>query len=241
MRCNKRVGEILVCAEIDGEGREYLLRPSFYAMSQIGEPKRIESAFGRVRMAMQVMVYGKAYTTADKPSLEQLNDCINVIHACSDDNLPDALLGWFQPSRDESRLLYREGALSWKQIVVLADHLMRWGMVGEPDERRSRVWVKGQQKKSDEPNLFDPAEYVGMAIHALHLSKDDAWNLTMFEFQRAFDKAYPIDESKVMPSQDEAEEAMDKARQIRERKKQMNIQPRKGKMSDIANLSDKRG
>jgi hypothetical protein len=103
-------------------------------------------------------------------------------------------------------------------------------MIGDPDPTRMRM----PRKKNEQPKQFDPAEFVGYAIQALHLSTENSWNLTMFEFQRAIEKAFPIDESKIPVSTEEAEAAVATARAAQERRKQMNIQPRQGKMVDVS-------
>lgn len=233
MRCNTRVGEMVISAMVNGEGRDYLLRPSFYAMSQLGEPDQIERTYDKCKMAMRVITYGKSYCLTDTVSHDQLAHCINVIEACSiNDDLPDELLGWFQLSAKQDRLLYRAGALDVKEIIIIANHLMKWGMIGQPDPMRLRM----PRKKGEQPKQFDPVEYVGYAIQALHLSKSDAWDLTMFEFQRAIEKAFPIDESKIPVSTDEAEAAVAQAKAAQQRRKEMNIQPRNGKIAEVSKL-----
>jgi len=232
MRCNTRIGEMVISCTKNGEGFNYLLRPSFFAMSQLGDPDQIEYTYDKCKMALRVITYGKTYCLTDQVSLDQLTHCINVIHACAVEDLPDELLGWFQLSAKGERILYRQGVISIKEIVIIANHLMKWGMIGEPDPTRMRM----PRKKNEKPKKFDPAEFVGYAIQALHLSTSDAWELTMFEFQRAIEKAFPIDESKIPVSTEEAEAAVAAARAAQERRKQMNIQPRQGKMADVSKI-----
>jgi len=230
MRCNTRIGEMVISCTKNGEGCDFLLRPSFFAMSQLGDPDQIERTYDKCKMAMRILSFGKSHCLTDQISHDQLTHCINVIHACSQDDLPDELLGWFQLSAKEDKLLYRQGAVSIKEIVIIANHLMKWGMIGDPDPTRMRM----PRKKNEQPKQFDPAEFVGYAIQALHLSTENSWNLTMFEFQRAIEKAFPIDESKIPVSTEEAESAVAAARAAQERRKQMNIQPRQGKMVDVS-------
>jgi hypothetical protein len=41
MQANTSIGEVVISLE---DGREFLLRPSFYAMNKIGSPEEIEQA-----------------------------------------------------------------------------------------------------------------------------------------------------------------------------------------------------
>lgn len=229
-KANVRVGEVAINAEIDGEGRTYLLRPSFLAMSQLGDPDHIKWLFERCHMALCVVNFGELYCATNDLSHDQINLCIKVIDACSQDDIPDELLGWFQGSADGQRMVYRTGAIPIDKLVRLANHLLYWGIIGEPSER----WKNLPVKKSQRQSLYDPAEFVGQAVSSLGFSHKDAWDLTIFEFQRAIEKEFPINESKVPPTQDEAEQAMALAKAADERRKKLNIQPRSGKMSQVA-------
>lgn len=199
MQVNTSIGELAVYATIDGEGREFILRPSFYAVSRIGTPEQIKSICNACIDCLVALERGYVRKS-------WVYDCLSVINACCDDDVPISVFGgWKQHLRDgQWRLEFYEGAVSAKECIVLANHLIRWGIVGDPSDKAKKSEV-GKKK-----SLFDPRDYVGAAMAHLHLPKSDAWALTMTEFQRAMDSKFPDDQSAVKESQDVSQEDYDK-------------------------------
>jgi len=79
-----------------------------------------------------------------------------------------------------------KAAMPAAEMVVLAQHLLRHGMVG--------MATPGGQSKPQQGKYaatFDAAEYIAAARVHLGLSSADAEALSMTEFQRMFDMKYP--------------------------------------------------
>lgn len=90
------------------------------------------------------------------------------------------LIGWHAPSG------YVLGAMPAAEMVVIAQHLLRHGMVG-------MATPEGQSKpqQGKYAATFDAAEYIAAARVHLGLSSADAEALSMTEFQRMFEMKYP--------------------------------------------------
>lgn len=193
MRVNKPIGEVGIK---HGE-QLYLLRPSFYALSQLGSPSEI------VRKYKLVCHYFECATGARRmprgvDRLAGYGVCFETIQACCEVDV-SPLLGRMSYNGKRG-LRHVQGAIPYMDIVVLALHLMRYAIYGNPKPR------KGQ--KGEELTDFEPASYVGMAVGQFGMSLSDAWNLTMVEYQRAFDGKYPQPEEEKYPDKKEYADAM---------------------------------
>src|SRR5690606_34325464 len=105
------IGEVGITA---GE-QCYRLRPSLYAMTQLGDPAEI------VRVYASVM--------SDDAHKEQFSDALAVVHACCDDDLSD-IVGCFVPARAGKGFRFKQGAIPVEHILPLARCLIRHGVTG---------------------------------------------------------------------------------------------------------------
>ena len=183
MQANTSIGEVVISLE---DGREFLLRPSFYALNKIGSPQEIEETIDACVDALS--------NTSKKP--DWYFSVMRVLHCCLVGNASDAfdLFGYL----DED-LTFIKGKVHITQCIILANNLLKWGVLGNPGKRAKKS--SGGKKE-----LFDPQQFVGSAIAHLGLSKNDAWDLTMTEFQRAIEAKYPDDPSKEPIDQDQLAE-----------------------------------
>lgn len=152
---------------------EYLLRPSLYAMTQIGDPGEI------VRVYASVM--------ADEPHRDQFLDALAVIHACSEEDLSE-VFGAVHAS--DQGPVYEPGAAPAEHVIPLARCLLKHGITGALPELPRRA--------GDEPEYtreFDARQHVSLAIAHLGMSSAEAWQMTMTELVGALRAKFPRPES----------------------------------------------
>lgn len=180
---NTAIGEIGV--HVDGQS--YTLRPSLYNMQQIGTPDDIAETVQLVISAKCRMLEGLP------PVMHELYACEKVICCCSDKEFPAGIFGnpeVRQLPNGLAETIWTDGAETFEAMVGIAQALMIAGIAGAPDADR----VKRRSNKDQKP--FDPLEYIGVIIAHLGIAPSDAWQMTMIEFQRAFDSKFPPDKKK---------------------------------------------
>ncbi|WP_313397146.1 DUF6246 family protein [Stutzerimonas nitrititolerans] len=148
----------------------YVLRPSLYAMTQIGEPAKI------VEVYATVMFDGLEGRAAD----DQFADALMVIHACSEEDLCD-VFGCY-----DEQLRYKSGAADPEHVLPLARCLLRHGVTGvqKPLPRRA----------DDEPEFvreFVARDHVALAVAHLGVSEREAWQMTMTSLVGALRAKFP--------------------------------------------------
>jgi len=144
------------------DGQEFTFRPSLGRIATMGNPRELVELFAAVHGPQAAK--RAPYVLA----------CL-----CEQDD-PTPLIGWHAPKA------YVAGAMPETEMVVIAQHLLRHGMVGgaKPGGR-----AKAEQGRYAE--TFDAAEYVAAARVHLGLSSADAEALSMTEFQRMFEMKFP--------------------------------------------------
>lgn len=187
MRAFTPVGEVLITYD----GRRYKLRPSFINLARIGSPDDIMDCFNsaffyrglhEIKRASKSSYCFKAmsgYTTTI------LSRCLKVISSCCDDDLPKELTGY---QEDGFKWRYFKNGLTPNDIVILARHLLDFGMIGKPMHRSG----DGDSEKEG----FDPMRFIAFAATpaesgGLGKSMSDARDLTMIEFQALYDSTHP--------------------------------------------------
>lgn len=160
MRCIVDIGEVGISV---GE-REVLLRPSLYAMSQLGTPAEIVETFALMQQPFSKAVFYAA---------------IPVLWACADEDISD-LTGY------QGRTLrsWVPGKMPAEDVVALARSLMKHGIVGA-------LPATGEPKSGDYSAQFHARDYVAMAVAHLGASEDEAWNMTMTSLSGAMRSKYP--------------------------------------------------
>lgn len=177
MQALTAIGEV----GIEAEGRSYLLRPSLFSMTRVGSPSEIVEAF--------VLLTGPEPTPIHPyvlPDLvknwrrDRFRIALNVLHACSDDDLTPLIGGMTGYNR------YSPGAMPIDDIVAVARSLIVHGVVGaaKPDPRRPAG-------DSDYMTEFKAAEYAATAIAHLGASEQEAWQMTMTSFAAAMRSKFP--------------------------------------------------
>lgn len=190
---NTAIGEI----GIQYNGQSFTLRPSFLAMQKIGQPEDIEAAmlFCGSALAKQQSVIA--------PSVAELAYCLDVVNACSDKPIPPDIFGQLVEVGETNK--YQPGKENQETLVIIANALLKSGIHGKPDQRRLK------KSKADGKFMFDPIEFVAVAMspNGFNKSSDDAWKMTMVEFQRIFDATFPLSEKeKNRMTQDDARDLL---------------------------------
>ena len=193
MKVNTFIGEAALYV---GE-REYILRPSFLSMSQIGDDESLIGYASWINMAMI-----KLKSAPETIGVLDMSTAIFIIQCCCDEDIPE--LGCIIGSDWSGKLFYKESDVCARDLIVIADHLVRYGINGVETQRSITAKRFGSKNKSN--GEFKIAEFVASAIAHLKLSAKDAWQLTMAEFQLAIDSLYPDTDKKAnLPTQKEVE------------------------------------
>ena len=187
------IGEIAVSDSREG-GKDYVLRPSFTAMTRIGTPVEIVSTYATIHGSEVNKIIGLCAVTLGRfpawlsPHMHRVADHIlsasmQVLQACCDDDLTPMIGEWKGWSR---YVVYRPGQMPRNDIIVLAQHLMQHGVVGKARVRRLQRHESGET--TTEFRAFD---YISAARAHFGMNREDAAQLTMTEFQLLLAQKYP--------------------------------------------------
>ncbi|ASR91409.1 glycoprotein [Alcaligenes faecalis] len=167
--------------------RVHILRPSLYAMSQLGEPREIVELFAAVM--------------GEAPSLV---DALAVVLACSDEDLSD-LFGCVLAEGE--KLTYEPGHVEAEAVVLLARCLLKHGITGSLPEL-----PRPADQEPEYVQEFDARAHVSMAMAHLGVSERDAWQMTMTGLVGALRAKFPPSQNDSpgakAPSKAEMEEAL---------------------------------
>ena len=123
------------------------------------------------------------------------SDASYVLACLCEQDDPTALTGWLD---DDG---FHDGLMSPDEKIIIARHLMQHGIIGKAQP------AKGDGKFSD---AFNAHEYISAACVHLGLSRTDASDLSMTEFQTMFEMKFPDKNKRDVPSREEYEAGMQK-------------------------------
>ena len=170
MAANLLAGEIGITAE----GREYIFRPSFRKLAELGTPAQL------------VALFSASQTPNKTGFVSSLSILCHFIDCSTEDAM--RLLGYHRDIKGD--LKYVRGILSEPQdIPILAASLMKKAMIGRPSRRKGNAATE-----------FDIMEFHGMAVAHLDMQPSEAWNMTMLEFQSAIRAKFGEPESEKVPT-----------------------------------------
>lgn len=219
MIANTAIGEI----DIHFNDRDYRLRPSFQAIQSIDDYNGAASQAGRAVSFCQSGVM---------PLVRDLMVCYIIVNACAVTELPDQLIGYFTGSKsNDAKTLYKQGAMEIRELCVLANHLMKWGLYGQPSAERvaySQALAR-MRSQPQESKPIDILEFVSIASapNGLGKSLSESWQMTMKEFQLLFDAQFPLTEKQramIPPPPEEEARLMAQIMAARERTKDLPAQ-----------------
>ncbi|KQJ07450.1 hypothetical protein AM264_03585 [Escherichia coli] len=196
----KEFGECLISV---GD-KDYFFRPSLFAMSRIGDPVNIVQTFYDLCNDEVATVIQKAAASYIHSEYDRLPEYVinyirsgilsrkaimaahTVLSACCDDDTGN-LIGWMQPGKSRKRsFMWRQGVMPPQDMVIIAQSLMMHGIIGQAKLR------KLQRHEPNEPtNEFRALDYIIAARNHFNISKEEAGQLTMTEFQMMLAVKYP--------------------------------------------------
>lgn len=196
----KEFGECLITS---GD-KEYFFRPSLLAMTRIGEPTEIVQTFYDLcndEVTPLIQLAAQAYM---RDEYSRLPDCVMryiqsgllnrkavmaahaVLTACCDDDIGE-LVGWMKPGKSRKRgFMWRPGTMPAPEMIIVAQNLMLHGIIGKAKVRKLQ-----RHETNDTTNEFRASEYIVAARNHFGISKEEAWQLTMTEFQLMLIAKYP--------------------------------------------------
>lgn len=194
----KRTGQ---CA-IKYKEVEYIFTPSFLNIAQLGEETEIVKIFNSLNNELAVAEtcstekavrpHRLKVMSLSSISIDLLRSCLSVLTCMCDKEIPTEIIG-----KIESDFTYRLGVIPCNNLIVLAMSLMRSGLVGQPNDRSC-------QGNGDDDG-FNCSKFITFAMGHFGISKADAENLTMIEFQDLFNSKYPAAKSKQDDDKDRKE------------------------------------
>ena len=191
----KEIGECLISA---GD-REYFFRPSLINMTRIGDPADIvqtlydlhnDEAGEIVRQAISaygtVPAWLATHLTAPQYGRKAIAAAMTVLQACCAEDIGN-LAGEIVPGRSGKwAFVYRKGKMTAAEMIIIARALIVHGVVGKAKVRKLQRH-EGENASSE----FNAFEYISAARTHLGMSREEAEQLTMTEFQLLLAAKYP--------------------------------------------------
>lgn len=152
------------------DDKQYKISPTFQNIVKLGNPKEIIETF-------------TAFFNC--PSINwQYHRAVEILQACCEPNLPDKITGRFKVYENgKMKLINPPSADFMHDIIVLAGHCLRYGIVGVTDEESLE---EGEPIKE-----FDPYYFIGLATEHLGRTREQAADMTLTEFMMAWDIKFP--------------------------------------------------
>lgn len=203
--------------------KSFFFKPSFRAMNEIGTPKEIVEVYAKLNgidyvaplQHVEYLPFGaqmQVMKTMSKPVYGRhvLSAAYIVMQSCCEDDISVLIGGWKPTPRG---VRYVPGSMPVSDIVIIARNLMQHGIIGKsPLKVPERL--EGQGKKTT--NEFHASQYIISARTHFDMTRDEAENLSMTEFQMMIKNKYP--EPKGLTKEERAAE-YDQAKADRERMK----------------------
>lgn len=191
----KEIGE---CVISSGD-REYFFRPSLINMTRIGDPADIVQALYDLHndesgdlVQKAIATYGgipgwlTSHLTSPQYGRKATIAAMSVISACCDEDT-SGLTGEIVPGKSGKwTFVYRRGRMTSAEMIIFARALIVHGILGKAKVRKLQRHEGGQA--SSEFNAF---EYISAARTHLEMSRDEAEQLTMTEFQMLLAAKFP--------------------------------------------------
>ncbi|QFG07786.1 hypothetical protein KGB38_gp45 [Salmonella phage vB_SenS_SB28] len=203
--------------------RSFFFKPSFRAMNEIGTPKEIVEVYAKLNgidyvaplQYVEYLPFGaqmQVMKTISKPVYGRhvLSAAYIVMQSCCEDDISVLIGGWKPTPRG---VRYVPGIMPVSDIIIIARNLMQHGIIGKsPLKVPERLEEQGKKTT----NEFHASQYIISARTHFDMTRDDAENLSMTEFQMMIKNKYP--EPKGLTKEERAAE-YDQAKADRERMK----------------------
>ena len=217
--------------------RSFFFKPSFRAMNEIGTPKEIVEVYAKLNgidyvaplQHVEYLPFGaqmQVMKTISKPVYGRhvLSAAYIVMQSCCEDDISVLIGGWKPTPRG---VRYVPGIMPVSDIIIIARNLMQHGIIGKsPLKVPERLEEQGKKTT----NEFHASQYIISARTHFDMTRDEAENLSMTEFQMMIKNKYP--EPKGLTKEERAAE-YEQAKADRDRMKA--LAERKAKKRGIHN------
>ena len=191
----KEIGEML----IDAEGKEYFFRPSFINMTRIGDPSEIVAAFYDLHhdeVAALIHSAHQAFGMIPSWLIEHIKSssygrkalmaAMEVMTACCDEDVTPLIGEMRQAKASGKAFKMKSGAMDAFEIIVIAQSLISHGVIGKAKVRKLQ-----RHENNQATSEFNAFEYISAARNHFSMSREEAEQLTMTEFQLLISAKYP--------------------------------------------------
>lgn len=191
----KEIGECVISAGED----DYFFRPSFSAMRRIGEPQEIVQAFHDLHSTSLGPLIDRAidacgtvpkwlieYAKSPQMCKPALLAAMSVLTACCERDV-SSLIGEIIPGKSGKwAFVWRKGPMPATDMIIVAQSLIVHGIIGKAKIRQLQRHESNQATTG-----FDAFEYISAARNHFGMTRADAEQLTMTEFQLLLAAKYP--------------------------------------------------
>lgn len=191
----KEIGECLISTP----AADYMFRPSYANMMRIGEPREIVQTFydlhsDEVTPLMQraLNAYGVIpdwlieHVKHHSFSKKSILAAMSVLAACCESDV-SGLIGEIVPGKSGKwAFVYRKGLMPLPEMVLVAQSLITHGIIGKAKTRQLQ-----RHESNASTSEFSAFEYISAARNHFGISREEAEQLTMTEFQYMLNAKYP--------------------------------------------------
>lgn len=177
--------------------KSFFLKPSFRAMNEIGTPKEIVEIYATLNGAdyLQTMQHieglppgaqMQVMSTVSKPVYGRhvLSAAFIIMQACCDEDI-SVLVGSYKPTARGVK--YVPGLMPVNDIIIIARNLLDHGIIGKSPLKVPQR-SESQAKTTSE---FNVSQYIISARTHFGMTREEAEDLSMTEFQQMIKNKYP--------------------------------------------------
>ena len=200
--------------------KSYFFKPSFRAMNEIGTPKEIVEMYATLNGADYLAVmqhvgnlpFGaqmQVMKTVSKPVYGRhvLSAAFIIMQACCDDDI-SVLVGSYKPTARGVK--YVPGLMPVNDIIIIARNLLDHGIIGKSP---LKVPQRSESQKQT-TNEFNASQYIISARTHFGMTREEAEDLSMTEFQQMIKNKYPeppgMTREEYDKARDDADDVMEK-------------------------------
>ena len=177
--------------------KSFFFKPSFRAMNEIGTPKEIVEMYATLNGADYLAVmqhvgnlpFGaqmQVMKAVSKPIYGRhvLSAAYIVMQACCDEDI-SVLVGSYKPTARGVK--YVPGLMPVNDIIIIARNLLDHGIIGKSP---LKVPQRSESQKQT-TNEFNASQYIISARTHFGMTREEAEDLSMTEFQQMIKNKYP--------------------------------------------------
>lgn len=177
--------------------KSFFFKPSFRAMNEIGTPKEIVEMYATLNGAdyLQTMQHIEGLPpgaqiqvmkTVSKPVYGRhvLSAAYIVMQACCEEDVSMLIGGWKPTARG---VRYVPGVMPVNDIIIIARNLLDHGVIGKSPLKVPQR-SESQAKTTSE---FNVSQYIISARTHFGMTREEAEDLSMTEFQQMIKNKYP--------------------------------------------------